>query len=329
MIRPRRDNWRSRRGRSLDILGGNEGLGGVLLIETSVQITPVMRAIRPQRLTPRVSQVLLLAGGVRSTGFRTQLGRHVLELPVDGRKNLLDLWEAEVEGVSKRFESNHVQVKVLVDGASPALMRRFVNGAPFSIERDMRGFRGTGGVLRDACGGANEGEYILVCNGFQILCEPLAEIAERLFDSGGALSFESEPGGVGGVFLMKAECVSAIPSVGFVDFKEQAIGLIAKSHRVRVVESARRSGLPVRSLPEYLKALRCFLGTGEAGFSVVEPGAVVGEQTRLHDSVVLNGGWIGSGAILAGSMVTAGGVVAKGGRVVHQIVSGVGMGGMA
>jgi hypothetical protein len=300
------------------------------LVQKPVQISPVMRAIRPVRSSPRVGQVLLLAGGVRSRGFRAQLGRHILNLPVDGRKDLLDLWEGEVAGMAEYFGWNGIQLKVLVDEASPVL-KRGEGQVQFSIERDTRGFRGTGGILRDACGDVGKDEYVLICNAFQILCTPLTQVVERLSSCDGALSFESEPGGVGGVFLVKGDCISAIPTMGFVDFKEQAIGLIAKSHRVQVIESTCGSGLPVRSLGEYVKALRSYHGSRDGGFCVVEPGAVIGEGSRLHDSVVLNGGWVGSKSILAGSLVTAGGVVAAGGRVVHQIVSSTGMrvGGMA
>jgi hypothetical protein len=302
-----------------------------LLIDKSIQITPVMRSVRPARVVPQVSQVLLLAGGVRSKGFRTQLGRHILDLPVDGEKRLMDLWEGEIAAASSELGWKGVEVKVLVDGASPAPRCGVDGERRFRIERDVRGFRGTGGVVRDACDGAREGAHILVCHAFQILCEPLARIVERLFDVGGGLCFESEPGGVGGVFLMKSECLSSIPKVGFVDFKEQAIPMIAKGHRVRVAESRGCSGFAVRSLSEYLRALRFYHGSGDRGFAVVEPGAVVGKKARLHDSVVLNGGWVGAGAILAGSVVAAGGMVANGTCVVHDVVNGTDgrMGGMA
>jgi hypothetical protein len=120
--------------------------------------------------------------------------------------------------------------------------------------------------------------------------------------------------------------LTAIPEVGFVDFKEQAISLIARSHRVRVVEASERSALPVRSLPEYISALRHHHGLGRSsashGFSIVEAGARVDQSSRIHDSVVLCGGRVEARAIVAGSLVTANGMIGAGERVAGHLVTG-------
>jgi NDP-sugar pyrophosphorylase family protein len=131
------------------------------------------------------------------------------------------------------------------------------------------------------------------------------------------------------VFLVRGGCLSAIPEVGFVDFKEQAIPLIAKRHSVKVAELAGECGVPVRSLHDYVQAVRYHVarqqqggGTADEGFSVIEPGAHVDASARLHDSIVLSGSRAGAGAIVAGSLVTSTGVVGKGRRVLHSVVTG-------
>jgi hypothetical protein len=161
----------------------------------------------------------------------------------------------------------------------------------------------------------------------QLMCEPLLPLVERLIGCGADLSFPIEPsGGAGGVFVVRAGCLTSLPDVGFVDFKEQAIPIIARRHKVRVAELNSASSLPIHSLHDYVQAVRHWHvrqgGQAGQGFAVVEAGARVHETARLHDSVVLAGGCVEAGAILAGSLVTARGVVGTGRRVVHSLVTG-------
>ena len=200
------------------------------------------------RSPARLAGTVLLAGGIRSKGFRAILGRNILDLPVDRERRILDLWQEQIASLSDHFGWRELRSKVLIDsGASAPQFRGSANVNHYlAIERDGRAFRGTGGVLRDACRGIDANDYILVCNAFQILYKPLTRLVERLLDASADLSFTKEPcGGAGSVFLIRGGCLTAIPEVGFVDFKEQAISLIARSHRVRVVEASERSALPV------------------------------------------------------------------------------------
>src|SRR5258706_8216265 len=197
-----------------------------------------------------------------------------------------------------------IGVRVMIDGGAlaPRPYDGDVAGFALSIERDAGAYRGTGGVIRDACGGIDSDRYVLVCNAFQMLLQPLGGLVERLLACDAELSFASEPcGGAGGIFLIQGSCLKEIPNLGFVDLKEQAIPLIAKRHRVRVAGASSDgvSALPVRTLPEYIAALR---HRHSAGFAIIEPGAVVDANARLHDSVVLRGGRVESGAIVASSL---------------------------
>jgi hypothetical protein len=287
------------------------------------------RGFRVQRTTPVISDVLLLAGGVRPKGFRAQLGRSVLDLPVGDERRLMDLWRDEVGRLSEHFDLASRRVRVLIDGISlpPRARLASTGGCDVLIERDSGAYRGTGGVLKDACRGLSGDSYVLVMHAGQLLCEPLAPLVERLMACGADLSFPIEPsGGAGGVFLVRAGCLAALPDVGFVDFKEQAIPVIAKRNKVRVAELASASSLPIRSLQDYIQAVRHWHvrqgGNPGRGVSIVEAGARVCETSRLHDSVVLAGGRVEAGAILAGSLVTPTGIVGQGRRVVHSLVTG-------
>src|SRR5437868_4719264 len=59
-----------------------------------------------------------------------------------------------------------------------------------------------------------------------------------------------------GIMLVQAQALKAIPETGFSDMKEQALPAIAANYRVTVASFESPSGLPVRSLGEYVAALR-------------------------------------------------------------------------
>ena len=244
-------------------------------------------------------------------------------------RRLMDLWREEIGGLWEHFDLGRRRVRVLIDGASLPPVAPFATaaGCDVIVRRDAGAYRGTGGVLKDACRGIAGDHYVLVMHAGQLMSERLALLVERLMDCGADLSFPVEPsGGAGGVFLIRAGCLSTLPDVGFVDFKEQAIPMIAKRHKVRVAELDSASSLPIRSLQDYLQAVRHWQvrqgGNSGNGIAVVEKGAHVDESARLHDSVVLAGGRVGGGAILAESLVTSTGVVGQGRRVVHGLVTG-------
>lgn len=287
------------------------------------------RGLRISNEHPAISDVLLLAGGVRPKGFRAQLGRSVLDLPVSGDRRLMDVWREEIGRLSEHFDLDGGGVRVLIDGVSLPPRGRSASsfGYDVRVERDSRAYRGTGGVLKDACRDTRDDAYVLVMHASQLMCQPLGPLVERLMACGADVSFPIEPSGeAGGVFLVRAGCLAALPDVGFVDFKEQAIPVIAKRHKVRVAELDAASSLPIRSLHDYVHAVRHDHvrrgGDAGQGVALVEAGARVSETARLHDSVVLAGGRVEAGAILAGSLVTSGGVVRQGRRVVHGLVTG-------
>jgi len=130
-----------------------------------------------------------------------------------------------------------------------------------------------------------------------------------------------------------------IAAEGFVDMKEQALPRIATRFDVRVLNRPRPSGLPLRTLEDYVTALRCHhRRSGEDGaseaivtdplaenlsaaFALVEPGAKVDSTARLHDAVVLAGAVVEPGAVLVRSVVCPGGVVRRDRSAVDQFVT--------
>ena len=64
-----------------------------------------------------------------------------------------------------------------------------------------------------------------------------------------------EDGTPSGLMLVSCRALRLIPARGFVDMKEQALPLIAAKYDVRVMHRRRPTGLPVRSLTDYIQAL--------------------------------------------------------------------------
>jgi hypothetical protein len=135
--------------------------------------------------------------------------------------------------------------------------------------------------------------------------------------------------------LVTCKALRLIPSTGFVDMKEQVLPVIASRFDVRVMRRRRPTGLPVRSLEDYVQALRFHhrrradrpvssdpLAEDFApAFSLVETGAQVDDAARVHDSVVLSGGVVEPGAVLVRCLVCPGAVVRRDRTVVDQFVT--------
>jgi hypothetical protein len=278
--------------------------------------------------------LILLGGSIRPTPLTMSIGRSVLDLPLDDQGSILDYWMAHANEVARVAGLAQLPVRVLVDHVSPAPTSGTGRG-PLSVEQDRSELRGTGGVLGDLCADYADSDLILVANAAQILLHPLPAIAAALEKSGGEVSVVAhEDGTASGLMLLSGAALRLIPRAGFVDMKEQALPLIASRMDVTVVNRRRPTGLPVRTLSDYIMALRHYHGrqAGQKGahdplaegwrpvFSLVEAGAAVDPQARVHDSVVLSGGRVEQGAVVVRSIVCPGGVLRRERAAVDQYV---------
>jgi hypothetical protein len=134
--------------------------------------------------------------------------------------------------------------------------------------------------------------------------------------------------------LVTCRALRLIPKTGFVDMKEQALPSIASKYDVRVVQCRRPTGLPIRLLSDYVAALRAlhqpvrgastdpWAEDWKSTFAIVEPGATVAASARIHDSVVLAGGIVETGAVVVRSVVA--GTVRKDRTAVDRCVESKG-----
>jgi hypothetical protein len=127
-----------------------------------------------------------------------------------------------------------------------------------------------------------------------------------------------------------------IPTTGYVDMKEQALPAIAARYEVAVMHRRRPTGMAVRTLPDYIAALRHYHRRRQGkpalsdplaedwhpAFGLVEEGATVDPRAHVHDSVVLKGGVVEGGAVVVRSIVCPGGVVRRDRSAVDQFCVG-------
>jgi len=284
----------------------------------------------------RLRAMVLLGGSVRANVLSASTLRSVLDLPLDEKGSLLNHWLGHATELARWGTLPQLPVRVMVNQNAPeptsAAPRYF---GTFRVERDLSDYRGTGGVLRDLAVDYDDEDVILVANAAQVLLDPLPNITTALERKGGDIAVIShEDGTPSGIMLVTCKTLRLIPPRGFVDMKEQALPLIAGKFDVRVMQRRRPTGLPVRSLQDYIQALR-YHHRRKSGrvaatdplaedwsptFSLVEPGASVDHSARVHDSVVLRGARVEPGAVLVRSVVCPDATVGRDRTAVDQLV---------
>jgi len=299
-------------------------------------VSPPATGSSATRHLHRLRALVLLGGSVRVNELVQHCQRSVLDLPLDENGTIFCHWLDHAAEVARLVGLKELPLRVLVDRLSPEPS----SAAPkhygtFSVERDVNEFRGTAGLLSDLADKYEDEDLILVANAAQILLDPLAGIASALDRLGADAGVISHTDGTpSGIMLFSGKTLRVIPRSGFVDMKEQSLPTIASQFDVRVVERRRPTGLPIRSLGDYVSALRLYhrrrrgllarldpLGEEtKPSFTLVEEGAKVDPSALLHDAVVLKGGSVEAGAVVVRSVVCGAASVKRDARAVDQFV---------
>jgi len=296
------------------------------------------RQTQVRRPLSALRAVVLLAGEVRANTLRKLTGRASPSLPVGANRTVLDCWREQLITLAETLGIEQLPVRVLISrnsGLTPRIER--FGPVLMSIEYDPSSFRGTAGLLSDIARAYEDDDQLLVTSAGQILFEPLIRIAMDLYAAGGDFTLGTDPGGVpSGLMLFRCGCMRFVNKVGFCDLNEQALPELSRNHDVRVARFASPAAMSVRTLQSYLGALRAFhrhaSGRHDVDdpfeeqwrptFGIIEPSASIGRGVVVHDSVVLGGARVESGAVLVRSVVCPGAVVPRDTHVVDQVVGG-------
>ena len=284
----------------------------------------------------RLKALVLMGGQVRPTPLSTSIGRSLLDLPLDEHGSVLNHWLNHAAELARVAGLEKLPVRVMVDRTSPEPISAAVKYyGTFRVERDQSEYRGTGGVLRDLAERYDDDDLILVANAAQILLDPLVSLANTLDSRHGDVGVISHRDGTpSGIMLVSCKTLRLVPGTGFVDMKEQAMPLIAGRYAVEVCHRRRPTGLPIRSVQDYVQAMRLYhmrragkptlhdplAEDWQPSFGIVEEGAVVDPTARVHDSIVLRGGVVEAGAVLVRSVVCPSGLVRKEKTMVDEFV---------
>jgi hypothetical protein len=277
---------------------------------------------RARRTLGQLRAVVLLSGAPWPTPFASGIGRSLLDLPIEDDRNLVDHWRVEVENLARAIDAPEMTLWVQLCRHAPIpTARRGHARVRVRVERDRRDFRGTGGVLRDLAEPYGDDDYLLVVGGAQLMIEDLSAAAKGLANAGTDVVLVAQGDGLaGGLTLVRCGALRCVPSVGFVDFKEQALPTIARHHDVAVAMWGGIVSLPIRCAAEYLTALRVYhrkdgppadatlhpLDGGCPGvFAIKEAGAEVHPSAIVIDSVVLRGSRVEAKAAAIRSVVCA------------------------
>jgi NDP-sugar pyrophosphorylase family protein len=189
--------------------------------------------------------------------------------------------------------------------------------------------------LRDLSCEYGDDDVLVVANAAQALVSPLTDLVVALAEFEGDVSLIAHADGTpSGLMLVRCRALRKLSQHGYVDMKEQALPAIAKEYKVTHLYQTSATGLPIRTLEEYIAALqrryRVSLGKPVPNdpfaedrrptFAIVEKGATIDREARVHDSVILTGAVVEEGAMVVRSIVCPGGVLSAGETAIDTLV---------
>ena len=261
--------------------------------------------------------MILLAGTLRRDQFDMVLGRSVFGMPLSGGRTVISVWQEQLALIGARSAP-------IICTESPANSgpRSEMSGCPLRVHTDATPARGAGGALRDAAQGFDADDLLLVCGAKQVANAHLGRWARAMAACDADLVLGSTADrSLVDVFAVRSGALAVVPGVGFCDFKEQAVPLIARRHRVELMTFDESPVRPVRQIADYLSIVRRSDDDGGGGV-LIEAGAHVAAGARVRHSVVLAGGRVAAGAVVVDSVVGPGATIGAGQVVVRQAVGG-------
>lgn len=299
--------------------------------------SPFQIEVHPESHRVDVRSVLLLAGNLAAGDLRSTLQRHLLDLPLNRHETLLGSWQQHVRSLKRSVAIPPAgALRVLVDQGAALLPRLEEMQSECLIQRDRHPYRGSGGALYDACEGFDENEFVLISSAAMLLLEPLPELVRSLAAVQADVALIGQEDQSCSLMLARCGALRKIPSQGYVDLKEQALPIIARSHTVRVVRMGKSIAIPIRTLADYIRVIkvsadcRSSVESGiwgedwQSNCSIIEDGSTVSPRSRMRDSVILSGAVVEDDALIIGSVVCEGAHIRRNETVVNKVVARTG-----
>jgi hypothetical protein len=282
-----------------------------------------------------LAAIVLLAGSIRPSELQRAAGRPLMDLPISPRRSLGQEWSRQVQDFREAIGYGELPLLVTANHAS-GTPRDIATLPGSTVKLDTEEPRGSGGSLRDIAMDLDPEAFLLVASGHSFPRSPLLPVFASLSQLDDDIVIHTDlDNHPTGIFLIRCGTLVGLPARGFVDLKEQALPQLATRFRIRIARDGGLSPIPIRSLHGYVSALRAAAGEMSGGdnggvetpvedwmctFKLTEDGAAVDSSARLHDSVVLSGGRVGSRSSVVRSLVGPGGVVAAGTEVFDELL---------
>jgi hypothetical protein len=288
--------------------------------------------------------IIMLAGSLRPSPLRAEVGEPVLRMPIRGGYCLLDAWLEALAGTDASAELRIVVNDLRDIDTLNGLLARRSRGRERTIGviPEPKAWRGTAGLVRDLTE-ALPGETRIAV--LEAGCLPLLQLREALEAMNDECSGvivagrEREPAGIS---IFRRAALDGVSRVGYSDMKEQLIPVLhQKGLKITMVERD-DPVLRIRDRRSYLHAIATWSAPDDAGeavagtvdpsarligCTVIEAGAAIEAGAIVHESVVMSGGRIGAGAVISRSVIGRNAVVEAGERVIEGVMGGSARGG--
>ncbi|QDU34536.1 hypothetical protein KS4_26060 [Poriferisphaera corsica] len=281
-----------------------------------------------------IKAAIVLAGSVRATDLRKKTTKNFLDLPVSEDETIITRFVLMLSNAFDSLGQPDAILRFILDRGSPRIKSDLTSVANFAIQFDFdpNEFRGTGGILRDISEEYDDEDLLLIMNASQIMVGSVKDLISEMIVANSDVVIASQKDDTPlDVILIRAKVLKDINKVGFVDFKEQALPKIVLKRDVKVHRSDCLRTYPVRTLNNYIDAIKLLNGHIVTGtklndedwmplFSIIESGANVHSTAQIHDSVILRGANVSEHAVIVRSLITSTGIVKPKQSVVDTII---------
>lgn len=283
-----------------------------------------------------IDRIVLLAGGLKPSPFVRACGTSVLNLPLGLSGSVLDLWRTHFAALSGHLTPTaHIDIAVGEEHAAE-LRHAERDGIQTRIVRDASEYRGPAGTLRDATNDLLDDDAVLIAEGSRVVATDLAAFVRthlaRACDASVAVNPDGSPAGV---YCFNAKALRQIPTVGFMDLKEQFLSrLVDTGQNVRVFRLDAPGVLQCRTRADFLAAAMAVAAASmpaedansvNPGPAVLSRSAVVDPTAFVAHAVVGPNSRVEAGAVLVRTLVTGSAVVPAGASLCDAVVSARGI----
>lgn len=291
----------------------------------------------PTSIKVGLEACIILGGGLRPSPLVAATGRNILDLWLTPDRTVLDCWTQRIDemGVTPR-----PQIRVVHDSSQPPPWPRTGAITGLIIEKEPKSLRGPAGIVRDLCVDYSRDSHVLIVEAARYLCVPLNRMIWEHFERGADVTIAScEDDSPAGVYLLRCGTLDLVPSVGFMDLKEQWLRrVLDAAQKVNVHELIGHGSLPLWTRRQFLTAAQAannvepdltdgsglaggLLTSGQrSGVQVVCPGAVIGPGCTIVDSVVMPGSVVGPKSIVVRSLICPDSRIQAGADIADAVV---------